>query len=204
MGFWKTVKSAVTTALDYIEEKPIEKRYKLHPDSAYLGNKYYSTETQLPVSAGSLTSSTPSSAASAALPSLGSSPSIWDRKEEQPTGSVRPHVHISRTPVRTPMRLPEAKYTLLRHKDLVDDNKIDSIVGRDPDLYWVIKGAVVLMVKERTDSVASPPPPTQKASKKSTKEASDAVDCAKAHTNPLESPSVEGKYPTPFARELVC
>ncbi|KAJ4348708.1 uncharacterized protein N0V89_010086 [Didymosphaeria variabile] len=219
MGVWHMAKVAVnvakfaaTTALDHIEGKEAPPKYKLHPDSAYLGNKYYSTDTHL---APQTTSSRAAAysrrpAAPVALPSLGTSPSDSDKKQTPSTNFMKPHVHIGRTPVHTPsLKLLKEKYTVLRHSDLIDDDIIDETVGRDRDLYWVIKGAVVLMVKERSEAASTPPkarkqsskeavygasiPPhkTYKSSKEATKEAMKAEDGGTTSSNPLNSPSVE-------------
>ncbi|KAF2443467.1 hypothetical protein P171DRAFT_38111 [Karstenula rhodostoma CBS 690.94] len=197
MGFWNTAKWTLTTALDHIEGRPTRKQYKLHPDSAYLGNKYYAKETPVPPNftrprtSGNPTST--STSTSSTLPSLASSPQslTGGDTEGMHIGLMQPHVHIGKKAVQTPMRLPEAKYTVLRQGDLVDDDKIDSTVGRDRDLYWVVKGAVVLMVKERSEAVTTPARKTREEGREEVME--EAVDGVNGgHKNLLRSPSVEG------------
>lgn len=214
-------KYAVTIALDHIEGKEAPPKYKLHPDSAYLGNSYYPTDTRLLPNSASSHGSV-KSRASAALPAVGASPPDPDKGAYPVT--KKPHVHIGRKPVRTPLSLPKGKYTVLRHGDLLDDDKIERTVGRNRDLYWVIKGAVVLMVKERSESAAIPPSKTKNEPNKATDDATQAAGGAstppsQTHKsskesmegagstgairgtktiNPLRSPSVEGKCLPPF------
>ncbi|KAL1602574.1 hypothetical protein SLS60_005990 [Paraconiothyrium brasiliense] len=214
MGFWKLAKFAVDTALDHIEGKEAPPKYKLHPDSAYLGNKYYSNDTHLVPQTASSRAATYSRrpAVPVALPSLGTSPPNLNKKQTPSTSIMKPHVYIGRTPIHTLLSLPKEKYTVLRQSDLVNDDKIDRTVGWDRDLYWVIKGAVVLMVKERSGvvstpiiaqkqnsseavkGVSAPPLKTYKSSKNAIKEAIMA-EGGGMKNNSLNSPSVEGRLP---------
>lgn len=190
MGFWNTAKWAMTSALDHVEGRPPEKNYKLHPYSAYLGNKYYPKETSiLPISTrSSKTTSHNSSSPPGSIPSSVSPPQIDPGSH---TNIMQPHVHIGRKAMRMPMRLLAEKYTVLRQEDLVDDDKIDRTVGRNKDLYWVIKGAVVLMVRERSDAESKTPV----RERNRTGAGRDAKDrSGEAMRNPLRSPSVEGTF----------
>lgn len=194
MGFWGTAKSALTTALDHIEGRPTGKQYKLHPDSAYLGKKYHSKETpSLPISTRSLVPGKPSTPTSTfpPLPSLGSNHPAIEKGSH--AGIMRPHVHIGKKSVKTPIHLPEAKYTVLRQGDLMDDDRIDSTVGRDRHLYWVAKGAVVLMIKERSEAEAVMAPSRKTREKGAAREEVDDVEGGDKSL--LRSPSVEGMLP---------
>ena len=262
MGFWKKTKSAISSSLEYIEGKAQTNRYVLHPDHAYLGQKYYHKDSKLPPqTAGSLSSMGPSGpTAGSDLPATMSHTSDntyspINKGQEQMARRVKPHVRISTKPISTPIRLPEDKYVVLQYRDLVNDDKIDAMVDRDRDLYWVIKTAVELTVQERAkaksavgDSMATdpkklrstvvgmgqedvmgdktltsrnaggrtpsatlePPPKLSGSSpyaevgskamgKAETKQPAALAKTGAKKRNPLESPSVEGKYCSWFA-----
>ncbi|KAK7185427.1 hypothetical protein DPSP01_001954 [Paraphaeosphaeria sporulosa] len=199
MGFWTTAKWVFTTALDHIEERPTAKQYKLHPDSAYLGNKYYPQETQvLPISTRSIPSAEPPTSTSPPSSLTALAPA---RNPGSQSGIMQPHVHIGTKAVQTPMRLPEAKYTVLRQGDLVDDDRIDRVVGRERDMYWVVKGAVVLMVRERSEAEAEARMVSVRKlqQKEKTQEVGGAVEgTGSGDRNPLRSPSVEDFFADTF------
>ncbi|KAL5458665.1 hypothetical protein PMIN07_006085 [Paraphaeosphaeria minitans] len=190
MSFWNTAKWALTTALNHIEGRPTPERYELHPDSAYLGNKYYPRETQaLPVSTRSIPSDKSSTLASSPSSLTSLAPAI---KSGSHTGIMQPHVHIGKQAVQTPMRLPEAKYTVLRQGGLVDDDRIEGVVGRDRDLYWVVKGVVVLMVRERSEAEAVVTLVRKTKAREEMQGMGGVVeDMEGGRRNPLRSPSVE-------------
>lgn len=188
-ALWTTAKSVVSAVLDHIEEKPSKKQYQLHPDSAYLGSQYYSNSNQLPpnyVIPGA--SSKPKTSKS--LPSI-------DKDSSDPSGqarspkAMRPHVHIGNKAVWTPVKLPAHKYTMLRRKDLSDDEKLEKTVGKDNQLYWVIKEVVVHMNKKHSKPDRHPSVKAQETPKETSSSAKVAAQGQTSH-NPLNSPSVEG------------
>lgn len=167
MGFWEKVKSAISSSLDYIEGKAHTSNYVLHPDHAYLGQKYYCKESKLPPrTVRSLDSMGPSGAdAGSGLPPAATphtsrtTSSLVSKEQERAMKRVQPHVRISAKSVPTPLRMPEDRYVVMRHRDLINDDKVDVTVDRDRNLYWAIKAAVVLIIKECSEAqiVANPP-----------------------------------------------
>ncbi|KAF1979235.1 hypothetical protein BU23DRAFT_642521 [Bimuria novae-zelandiae CBS 107.79] len=156
MGFWHHAKFLMTKTLDVIEGNAPPDKYTLHPDHAYLGRNYYAKDSrQSPGSARTLDSIGAPGFMSRILVS-GSGLTMVEQEQEENYSIARMqlHVHIGLKAVPMPLRLPEEKWLMLRQDDLMDDNIIDEAVGRERELYWVVKAAVVLLVKERAEAIA--------------------------------------------------